>query len=122
MKHISLAGGHKLRESWLLPGLLPTSPLTIVHNQPILPAQAQLLLPPPHDLLHFRRQAVGVAGKHEGVAVSTGAIEVQEAAGVLHGIGVVVRVDDPVVIVCKPETRANASPSAGSARKETNPN
>lgn len=127
MKHIPPAGGHKLpahqplRESRLLPGLLPTSPLTIVHNQPILPAQAQLLLPPPHDLLHFRRQAVGVAGKHEGVAVSTGAVEVQEAAGVLHSVGVVVRVDDPVVIVCKPETepvpRAQPAQPAGKLPK-----
>lgn len=95
-------------------------PLTVVDDQPVLPGQAQLLLPLPHDLLRFGRKAVGVAGKHEGVAVSAGTVEVQEAAGVLHGVRVVVRVDDPVVIVCKPESRgANASPSAGSGVGET---
>lgn len=95
-------------------------PLTVVDDQPVLPGQAQLLLPLPHDLLRFGRKAVGVAGKHEGVAVSAGTVEVQEAARVLHGVRVVVRVDDPVVIVCKPESRgANASPSAGSGVGET---
>lgn len=97
----------------------PTHPLTIVNDQPVLPGQAQLLLPLPHDLLCLQGKAIGVTGKHEGVAVSTGAIEVQEAAGILHGIGVIVRVDDPVVIICKPEShRVNASPSAGSGARE----
>lgn len=80
-------------------------PLTIVSDQPVLPGQAQLLLPLPHNFLHFWGEAVGVSGKHEGVAVGAGAIEVLEAAGVLHGVGVIVRVDDPVVIVCKPESQ-----------------
>lgn len=98
----------------------PAQPLTIVHDEPVLPGQAQLLLPLPHDFLHFRRKAVGIAGKHEGVAVGTGAIEVEEAAGVLHGIGVIVRVDDPVVIICKPESHgANVPPLVGSGVKET---
>lgn len=89
------------------------TPLTIVSDQPVLPGQAQLLLPLPHDSLHLRGKAVQVTGEHEGVAVSAGAIEVQEAAGVLHSIGVVVRVNDPVVIVCKAESHgATASPSA----------
>ena len=73
--------------------------VTIVSDQPVLPGQAQLLLPLPHNFLHFWGEAVGVSGKHEGVAVGAGAIEVLEAAGVLHGVGVIVRVDDPVVIV-----------------------
>lgn len=77
-----------------------------MHNQSVLPGQAQLFLPPPHNSLHFWGQAVGVAGKHKGVAVSTGAIEVQEATGVLHSVGVIVRVNDPVVIVCKSESQS----------------
>lgn len=56
---------------------------------------------------------MGVAGKHEGVAVSTGAVEVQEATGVLHSIGVIVRVDDPVVIVCKPESQSQCLSLSG---------
>lgn len=87
-------------------------PLTVVRDQPVLPGQAQLLLPLPHDFLHFRGKAAGVSGEHERVAVSAGAIEVQEAAGVLQGIGLIVRVNDPVVIVCRAESHgASVSPS-----------
>ena len=107
-------------------------PLTVVRDQPVLPGQAQLLLPLPHDFLHFRGKAAGVSGKHERVAVSAGAIEVQEAAGVLHGKGLVVRVNDPVVIVCRAESHGDSvSPSdtqmsgklsAGPQKPATSPN
>lgn len=54
------------------------------------------------------------------IKAAIGAIEVEEAAGVLHGIGVIVRVDDPVVIICKPESHgANVPPLVGSGVKET---
>lgn len=62
---------------------------------------------------------MGVSGEDEGVAIGTGAVEVQEAAGVLHSIGVIVRVDDPVVIVCKPESQSHGPPSASAASRET---
>lgn len=95
-------------------------PLTVVNDQPVLPGQAQLILSLPHDFLHVRGKAVGVAGKHEGVAVSAGAVKVQETAGVLHRVGVIVGVDDPVVIICKPESHtASAAPSANSGARET---
>lgn len=86
-----------------VPALDCAHSLTVVQDQPVLPAQAQLLLPLPHQFLHIGRQAVGITGEDEGVAVSTGPVQVEEAAGVLQGECVVVCVDDPVVIICKPQ-------------------
>lgn len=74
-------------------------------DPPVLPFQAQFLLPLSHQPPRLRAQAVGVSGKHEGVAVRTGAVQILQTAGVLQREGVVVRIDDPVVIVCKSESR-----------------
>lgn len=49
--------------------------------------------------LVLRPQAGRVAGEYEGVAVQAGAVRVQEPAGVVDCVVVVVGVDDPVVIV-----------------------
>lgn len=57
----------------------------------------------PHQPPCLWGQAIGVTGKHEGVAVCTGAIRILQAAGVLQSEGVIVCIDDPVVVVCKSE-------------------
>lgn len=72
-------------------------------DPPVLPLEAQLLLPLPHQPPCLWGQAIGVTRKHKGVAVCAGAIQILQAAGVLQSEGVVVRIDDPVVIVCKSE-------------------
>lgn len=50
------------------------------------------------DTLDGRRQATGVSGKHEGIAIVTAAIVFQGAAGIGDGVVVVVGVNHPVVV------------------------
>ena len=63
-----------------------------------LSSHADILLFLTHDTLDGRRQAPGVPGEDEGVAIFAAAILFQGAAGVGDGVVVVVGVDYPVVV------------------------
>lgn len=65
-----------------------------------LPSHADIFLFLTDDALDGGRQATGVSGEDEGVAVLAAAVVLQGAAGVGDGIVVVVCVDHPVVVTC----------------------
>lgn len=73
--------------------------LTIMCDASVFAVQTQLLLLLRHRPDVLGSQTARVAGKDEGVAVQTGAVHVQLPAGVVHGIVIVVRVYNPVVVV-----------------------
>lgn len=68
-----------------------------------LPRHADFLLFLAHNALNGRGQATGVTGKHQGIAVITGAIISQCAACIGDSVVVIIRVDDPVVVPCVDE-------------------
>lgn len=63
--------------------------------------QAELHLPLSDNFLCIWRQSLGVPGEHKGVAVSTSAICIELAAGVMKGICVIICVHYPVIIIWK---------------------
>lgn len=63
-----------------------------------LPCHADVILLLAHNTLDGWRQAAGVPGEDQGVAVLAAAVLLQRAAGVGDGVVVVVGVDHPVVV------------------------
>lgn len=74
--------------------------LTSVQHAPVLVGQADVRLLLGHHRHVLGPQAGNVAGEDEGVAVGARAVLGQLPARVVHGVVVVVGVDDPVDVVC----------------------
>lgn len=66
-----------------------------------LSGHAYFLLFLAHDSLDGRREATGVAGEDQGIAVFAASILLQSAAGIGDGVVVIVCVNDPVVVTYK---------------------
>lgn len=73
--------------------------LTVVSDTPVFAQQTDLFLLLRHNRLVLGPQSVWVTGEDEGVTVQTGAVCVQLSARVVHGVVVIIRINDPVVIV-----------------------
>lgn len=89
------------------PALLPPSPLagSGLQDGLKLPGHADVLLLLTDDALDGGRQAPGVPGEDQGIAVLAASVVLQGAAGVGDGVVVVVGVDHPVVVAWWMETR-----------------
>lgn len=75
--------------------------LTVVYHASVLVGQADVGLLLAHYCHVLLPQASVMAGEDEGVAVSARAVLCQQPARVVHGVIVVVSVDDPVDVVCR---------------------
>lgn len=89
------------------PALLPPSPLagSGLQDGLKLPGHADVLLLLTDNALDGGRQASGIPGEDQGVAVLAASIVLQGAAGVGDGVVVVVGVDHPVVVTWWMERR-----------------
>lgn len=79
--------------------------LTVVQHASVLVGQADVRLLLGHHRHVLGPQAGSVAGEDEGVAVGARAVLGQLPARVVHGVVVVVGVDDPVDVVCGGESK-----------------
>lgn len=82
---------------------LDEATLTVVLHASVLVGQADVRLLLAHRRHVLGPQATGVAGEDEGVAVGARAVLGHQPARVVHGVVVVVGVDDPVDVVCGAE-------------------
>lgn len=82
---------------------LDDATLTVVLHASVLVGQADVRLLLAHHRHVLLPQAAGVAGEDEGVAVGACAVLGHLPARVVHGVVVVVGVDDPVDVVCEGE-------------------
>lgn len=82
---------------------LDDATLTVVLHASVLVGQADVRLLLAHHRHVLVPQAGGVAGEDEGVAVGACAVLGHQPARVVHGVVVVVGVDDPVDVVCGAE-------------------
>lgn len=76
-----------------------TNSLTVVGNPPVFAKKTDFLLLLCHNNLVLRPQAIWEAGENKGVAIQACAICVQLSAGIVHGVVVIIGINDPVVII-----------------------
>lgn len=82
---------------------LADATLTVVLHASVLVGQADVRLLLAHHRHVLVPQAASVAGEDEGVVVGACAVLGHQPARVVHGVVVVVGVDDPVDVVCGAE-------------------
>lgn len=83
-----------------LASIIDDHTLTVVLYTPVFVVQADVRLLLAHYCHVLLPEAARMAGEDEGVAVGASAVLGQLPARVVHGVVVVVSVDDPVDVVC----------------------
>lgn len=70
-----------------------------MENPPVFTEETDLLLLLCHSRLVLSPQTIWMTGEDKGIAIEAGAISVHLSAGIVHGIIVIIGIDDPVVII-----------------------